>query len=70
MTDRLKGFIVTLDGDIREDDAETIKNAISMIKGVVAVSGSVVDSDDYFNRSKINSEVRQKLYNLIKELNI
>lgn len=38
MTDRLKGFIVTLTTDIREDDAESIVQAIKMIKGVLTRS--------------------------------
>lgn len=34
MTDRHSGYLVVLDHDIREDDAEHIINAIRMVKGV------------------------------------
>ena len=32
MTTRLKGFTVALEQDIREDDAEAIKNAIESLR--------------------------------------
>lgn len=37
MTDRHSGYVVVLDHDMREDDAEAILNAIRMIKGVATV---------------------------------
>ncbi len=37
MTDRIKGYLVTLEGDFRDDDAEHIQSAIQMIKGVYKV---------------------------------
>ncbi|MCP9947236.1 hypothetical protein [Actinomadura madurae] len=37
MTERHSGYLVALDHDIREDDAEAILNAIRMIKGVQSV---------------------------------
>ena len=38
MTDRHAGYIVTLADDVREDDAEAIVTALSMVKGVKEVS--------------------------------
>ena len=35
MTDRHCGYIITLENDIREDDAEATINALRMIKGVL-----------------------------------
>jgi len=66
MTDRLKGFIVTLDHDMRDDDAEVIVNAISMIKGVLTVKPSVRDLDDLMNRELIRQEITNKLYEVLK----
>ena len=43
MTDRHAGYIVTLDHDIREDDAETIINAIRALKFVATVEPVVSD---------------------------
>lgn len=37
MTKRHAGYVVVLESDIREDDAEEIMNAIRLIRGVVAV---------------------------------
>ena len=37
MTDRINAFIVILDRDIREDDAEDTITALKQIKGVLSV---------------------------------
>lgn len=37
MTDRVSGYVVVLETDMRVDDAERIKNAIAQIRGVLAV---------------------------------
>jgi len=37
MTNRHAGYIVALDHNLREDDAENITNAIKMLKGVLSV---------------------------------
>jgi hypothetical protein len=43
MTKRHSGYIVVLETDVREDDAQEIMAAIRMIKGVVAVQPVVSD---------------------------
>ncbi len=62
MTDRLKGLVVTFDKDIREDDAQEIFNAIKMIRGVLDVSSSVATYDDHMNRTRIDREYKQKIW--------
>lgn len=47
MTDRLKGVLVTFSGDIRDDDAAPILEAIKMIKGVLTVKPYVTGMEDY-----------------------
>lgn len=37
MTERHSGYVVALDHDIRDDDAEAVINAIRMIKGVLSI---------------------------------
>jgi len=37
MTDRHAGYIVVLEHDIREDDAQRTRDAIELIKGVLSV---------------------------------
>ncbi len=66
MTDRIKGFWVSLDEDIRQDDVEPIRKAIMMIKHVRAVKHSVANSDDWMNRDRIVGELRQKLFDVLQ----
>jgi hypothetical protein len=62
MTQRLKGFVVTLEKDLREDDAEVILNALRMIRHVESVEPVESNFDDQMNRSRIRSEFRDKLW--------
>jgi len=68
MTDRIKGFTVALDNDIRIDDVEFIMNAIKMIKGVNNVESLVSDSSDFIARSRYKSEVQAKIFKMLDEL--
>jgi len=65
MKDRIKGFYVAIDIDIREDDFKSIKNAILMIKHVIAVNPSVVIIDDYINRKQIENELKNKILDIL-----
>jgi hypothetical protein len=67
MTGRHKGYVVILDRDIREDDAERIVQAIQMVKGVLDVKPIVADHDDLVNRSRIRHELLMKVIGLLKE---
>ena len=67
MTTRLKGFNVALEQDIREDDAEAIKNAIESLRYVQAVKPIEADSTDWINRSRIKMELTEKLYAVLKD---
>ena len=60
MTDRVKGFVVTLEKDIRIDDVEKLREAISMIKGIAGVEVSISDPDDAINRMRVLSGIREK----------
>lgn len=66
MTDRLKGCTVTFDKSIREDDAESILNAIRMIKGVGNVSPSVDNFEDQMNRARTRFELEKKLWEVLR----
>ena len=68
MADRVKGFTVALDKDIRIDDVEFIINAIKMIKGVNNVSPLISDSSDFIARSRYKSEVQEKILKTLSEL--
>jgi hypothetical protein len=67
MTDRVKGFTVTLDRDIRIDDVEQIQKALEMVKGVLHVEPSISTSEDHMAMMRINSNIRSKLYKFINE---
>lgn len=65
MTDRVKGFTVTLNQDYRDDDVEAILNAVRMINGVAHVEPSIVTSEDHMNRQMIRNIIREKIYKAI-----
>ncbi len=69
MTDRVKGFTVTLDKNIRIDDVEFIQNAISAIVHVVEVEPIIADDPhEYITEARCKHEFRKKLLALAKEL--
>lgn len=65
MTDRIRHLTVTLDKDYRDDDVESIVNAICQIRGVQLVKTKVVEPGDYIARSAVSSELEHKLYETI-----
>lgn len=67
MTDRFKGFVVTLAEDLRSDDAQPTLDAIRMIKGVVSVLPSVVTPDDLINRERVRVELGNKLFEVLRK---
>jgi hypothetical protein len=67
MTDRIKGLTVTLDRDYRDDDVETIVNAIMMVKGVVNVAKSITTLDDHINRTRIRAELTDRIFDALKK---
>jgi hypothetical protein len=62
MTDRHAGYIVALAEDIREDDAQFIITAISMIKGVLEVQPVVAGPMDSITRLRVRREILKKMY--------
>lgn len=68
MTDRVKGLVVTLDSDYREDDIQKVIDAIALIKGVLKVDLCIVGIDDHINRSKIKMEYSHQIIEALKEL--
>lgn len=66
MTDRHSAYIVVLNNDVREDDAEHIINALRMVKGVAAVDPVVTDYDEHIARTRVDREWREKIYKLLE----
>jgi len=67
VSDRIKGLLVALDKDYRDDDCQEIIDAILMIKGVRNVTTKVVSHDDYLNRTLIKQELRTKLLEILND---
>ena len=66
MTDRHSGYVVSLDHDIREDDAEAVLNALKMIKGVLSVSPVMSEMGvQMISESRRDEAWRTSLYRLI-----
>lgn len=61
MTDRLKGCFVAFDRDIREDDAETLINAIRCLRCVLSVETHVTDLGDWNARERVRLELWEKV---------
>lgn len=67
MTARVKGFTVTLDRDIREDDFQRVKEAVEMIVGVLHVEPSIVTSADHISRMRLKTDITRNILKLIDE---
>ena len=67
MTDRHAGYIVTLKDNIREDDAEVIVSALSLIKGVISVEPVVADYTTAMGEQRAKYDLTRKILNVLKE---
>lgn len=63
MTDRVKGFLVILDKDMREDDAEAVLTALRMTKHVLSVKEVKSEHyDDMVAEERIRRDLTNKLW--------
>ncbi|MGI5255643.1 hypothetical protein [Actinacidiphila glaucinigra] len=65
MTDRLAGFVVTLAADLREDDAEPLRAAIALLRGVASVEPVPADLTQHIADERARSELREQLATLL-----
>ena len=65
MTDRIFAYTVTLEQEIREDDAESITHAINMIKGVADVVPHVSSLELHFATEKARRELAEALWDVL-----
>lgn len=68
MSEQLKGFTVTFEKDVCYDDAEDMRKAILMVKGVCHVSPMIVEHVDIMAREKARGEVRTELWEAFKKI--
>jgi len=65
MSDRIISYTVTLDGAYKDEDAEYIKNAISMIKGVASVEPLIEDASTHFAVMQARRDLGNKIMDVI-----
>lgn len=61
MTDRINGFTVILEEDLREDDFQYVMEAVEMIKGVAEVRPNIVEKGS-FAKLQTKHEIRTKVH--------
>jgi hypothetical protein len=66
MTDRYNAFIVILERDIREDDAEDTITAIKQIRGVLKVVPNNADPTEAIARARAKQEIAEKIWEALK----
>ena len=57
MADHYNAFIVILEGDIRDENAEPLINAIKQLRGVLEVQPHVGDMSDAIATARVKSEM-------------
>jgi hypothetical protein len=65
MTDRHSGYVVTLEKEIRADDAQCLMQAIAMLKGVACVEPVVQDVGAQIAESKVRHELGKEIVRVI-----
>ena len=66
MTDRVFGFTVTLEYEMRTDDVDDIIGALRMIKGVQSVTPLVADAQLWYAKESARRELISKLWDVLK----
>jgi hypothetical protein len=68
MTDRHSGYLVTLDKDIREDDADHTLNALRMVRGVISVEPVVSNIEVHIAEDRARRDLLSKIYEFLVTL--
>jgi len=65
MTDRYHTLTVTLEREIRDDDAEALIKAIMQMRGVLDVQGEVAEFEFYAAREQAKRDLREELLEVL-----
>jgi hypothetical protein len=65
MTDRHCGYVITLDRDIRADDAKHFVTALCRLRGVVKVEPLIADAMSHVARAQARHEMRNRVLKAI-----
>lgn len=68
MTDRFNAFVVTLDRDMREDDAQVLIQAIRQLRGVLTVVPHLSDISDVIATQRAQTRLREKLLSVLTDV--
>lgn len=68
MTDRHSGYVVILDRDLHEDDAEQIRQALELTKGVVSVTPVLADLHVHIAQDREGARWRARLLDLVEDM--
>jgi hypothetical protein len=66
VTDRINSFLVTLDRDLRDDDASGIKVAIEQLRGVLSVDVNVSDLTNHVAYMRARADLEARLWAALK----
>lgn len=67
MTTRHAGYVVTLEKDIREDDAQCIFDAIHMIRGVLSVKPVEGGIEQHIADERAQRAIRERLWKALED---
>ena len=67
MTDRHSGYLVTLEEDKREGNAETIINAIKQLKGVIKVEPVSGEVSNQIAKTRAKQEIREQIWDAVNK---
>lgn len=62
MTDRYSGFVVTLEENMREDDAQAVLAALRMVRGVIGVEPVISNVEQVIADKRARRELGEKLW--------
>ena len=68
MTDRINALVVILEEPTRDDDVESLINAIRLLRNVHSVHTNTLCTSDFIAEQKVKSEMQQKLLDIVKSL--
>lgn len=67
MTDRVHSFIVILENDMREDDAEHTLNALRMVKGVIKVEPVISGPEEHMAYARARFDLTKRIYEALSD---
>jgi hypothetical protein len=64
---RVKGFTVTLERDVKQEDFQRVHEAVEMIVGVLHVEPVLATGKDHIIRMRLKNDITRNILKLIDE---